>query len=301
MKSSLLVTFLSTIILNAFSQISINSDGAQPDPSAILDIQSTNKGLLIPQLTTQQMDLIENPATGLLVFNSDSVDIYMFNGLYWLNIRKNSNPIYPGTYFECGWEIDYAGQSYSTVQIGTQCWMAENLNVGTMLPGGTPSNDGIIEKFCYSNTAANCTNYGGLYTWDEMMQYTSGDPVQGICPPGWHIPGEAEWCTMTTFVDSTVVCNIYAWTGTNAGLKLRSTSGWYSGWNGTNEVGFNGLPGGSRTAAGDYFDLTTYGNWWSSQPTGSNAWNRRVTCYQNDLGSFYNTKTYALSVRCIKD
>jgi uncharacterized protein (TIGR02145 family) len=282
------------------SQIGISADSSTPDPSAMLDIQSTEKGLLIPRMTTDQMDMIDNPATGLLVFNSDSVDIYMFNGNYWLNIRKNSNPFYPSTYFECGWDIEYEGQTYGTVQIGTQCWLSENLNVGTMITG-TSSDNETIEKYCFNNNASNCTTYGGLYTWDEMLQYTTGDPVQGICPPGWHIPSEAEWCTMTTFVDNTVQCNVYSWTGTNCGYILKSTSGWYSDWNGSDAVGFTGLPGGTRSATGDYYDLTTYGYWWSSGESGSNGWNRRITCYQNDLGSFYNTKTYACSVRCIRD
>jgi len=300
MKKLIMLSGLSLLLFQAFSQVSINNNGGQPDPSAVLDVQGTEGGLLIPRLTTVQMDQIADPATGLLVFNSDSVDIYMFNGSYWLNLRKNSNPIYPSTYFECGWDIEYVGQSYGTVQIGTQCWMSENLNVGGMITG-SPNNDGIIEKYCYNNSESNCTIYGGLYTWDEMMQYSYGIPVQGICPPGWHLPTESEWCTMTTFVDPTVTCNVYAWTGTNCGTKLRSTFGWYSGWNGTDDYGFTGLPAGIRTGTGDFLDITTYAYWWSSHYSTSDAWNRRVSCYENKLGSFRNTKTYAMSVRCVKD
>ena len=92
------------------------------------------------------------------------------------------------------------GQSYNTVQIANQCWMAQNLNVGSKINGSDEqSNNGTIEKYCYNNDAANCAVYGGLYQWDELMNYlTSSNATpsgrQGICPDGWHIPSEAEWC-----------------------------------------------------------------------------------------------------------
>ena len=77
------------------------------------------------------------------------------------------------------------GQEYSTVQIGSQCWMAENLNIGIMIPGAnTMGNNEEIEKYCYNNDESNCDIYGGLYQWNEMMQYTTTPGVQGICPTG---------------------------------------------------------------------------------------------------------------------
>ena len=86
----------------------------------------------------------------------------------------------------------YGGQTYNTLQIGTQCWMKENLNIGTMvtsnLTGDIHSdciNNGIIEKYCYNNDPANCAIYGGLYDWNEMMQYTTTPGVQGICSNLW--------------------------------------------------------------------------------------------------------------------
>ncbi len=70
--------------------------------------------------------------------------------------------------------VNYDGQIYNTVQIGYQCWMAENLNIGTMIPGtSNMANNGVIEKYCYNNTTANCNTYGGLYQWNEMMAYTT--------------------------------------------------------------------------------------------------------------------------------
>ncbi|MBE0641364.1 MAG: hypothetical protein IH599_04965, partial [Bacteroidales bacterium] len=108
------------------------------------------------------------------------------------------------------------GKKYPTVPIGTQCWMAKNLNVGTMVNSvntgsnhSDMSNNGIIEKYCYSNDTNLCSVYGGLYDWNEMMGYVTTSAVQGICPSGWHIPTDAEWCNLTTFLDASVNCSIW--------------------------------------------------------------------------------------------
>lgn len=100
----------------------------------------------------------------------------------------------------------YEGQNYNTVQIGSQCWMRENLNVGLQVNSNyIPTvyhsdmhDDGKIEKYCYNNDSANCLIYGGLYEWDEMMKYGNTPGIQGICAIGWHIPTAAELCTLAS-------------------------------------------------------------------------------------------------------
>src|ERR1035437_2197706 len=95
--------------------------------------------------------------------------------------------------------VDYAGKTYNTVSIGDQCWLKENLDVGTMINGiDTSKNNGIIEKYCYNNDTTNCTTYGALYQWDEAMQYVTTSGAQGICPTGWHIPDSAEFTALST-------------------------------------------------------------------------------------------------------
>lgn len=90
--------------------------------------------------------------------------------------------------------VTYEGQVYNTIQIFSQCWLKENLNVGTMIQGDLNMTDnGIFEKYCYYNESDSCAKYGGLYQWDEMMQYTIQQGTQGICPPGWHLPTDVEW------------------------------------------------------------------------------------------------------------
>jgi uncharacterized protein (TIGR02145 family) len=102
--------------------------------------------------------------------------------------------------FTCGEDklTDVEGNQYNTIKIGAQCWMAENLNTGTMLATGAtlPTDNSLIEKWCYDDTTANCTNEGALYDWDELMAYTTTEGGQGICPGGWHLPSDAELTTL---------------------------------------------------------------------------------------------------------
>ena len=93
----------------------------------------------------------------------------------------------------------YEGIIYNTVLIGTQCWLRENLNVGIRIDGiQNASDNGVIEKYCYDDNPTNCTTYGGLYQWNEAMQYVSTEGTQGICPPGWHIPRLSEFQNITS-------------------------------------------------------------------------------------------------------
>jgi len=164
--------------------------------------------------------------------------VFLFGVLHFLNaqsgnlvITKKNNPQPLTVTIETIQELDfnkvsgvscagtptvtYAGKLYNTVQIGSQCWLKENLDVGTMvLETKEQTNNGIIEKYCYDNDSANCILYGGLYQWAEAVQYqngatntTSGNPpltgnVQGICPPGWHIPTRTEFETLTIAVNN---------------------------------------------------------------------------------------------------
>ena len=142
--------------------------------------------------------------------------------------------------------IEWMEQTYKTIQIGDQCWMRENLNVGEMILGDQDMTDnGVIEKYCYDNDPANCETYGGLYQWDEMMQYISDSAVQGICPDGWHIPTVTDWNELTDHLGG-------KWP---AGDKLRDQGDtyWSTGHeDATNESGFTALPGGQRTAGRPY-------------------------------------------------
>ncbi len=197
---------------------------------------------------------------------------------------------------------DADGNIYNTVQIGDQCWMKENLKVGTMINGGgEQTNNGIIEKYCYNNDPANCDMYGGLYQWNEMMNYTITQGVLGICMTGWHLPADAEWTTITDYLGGEDV----------AGGKMKTigtieegTGLWYSpNYGATSESGFSGLPGGCRDTGGPFYYIGSYGFFWSSSEySTTNAWYRFLLYYVADVyRTNYFTKGYGFSVRCVRD
>lgn len=276
-----------------YAQVGINSNGNQPDSSAMLDVYSTEKGILVPRLTTLQMVQIDNPATGLLVFNSDSVDFYFYDGDYWLGLHNTSDSIDPDA---CGIPFEYEGQVYNTVQIGTQCWMAENLNVGIRVNGTEDqTNNDVIEKYCYEDDTLNCDTYGGMYKWNEVMNYSTSENTIGICPDGWHIPSNSDYQTLADYLGGSSI----------AGGKIKETGTTHRhtpNYGANNLSGFTGLPGGRRSTVGSFIYITTYGNFWtSSEYSSTQASNWYLYYYNESLSTNNAHKNYGLSIRCIKN
>lgn len=125
------------------------------------------------------------------------------------------------------------GDIYRTVQIGDQCWMAENLNYNTN------------EEGCwnYLNLEENADTYGKLYSMDAALI---------VSPEGWHLPSDDEWKTLEGTVDSQfevgdVEWDVWGYRGFDVGIKLKSATGWNENGNGTDAFGFNALPGGVTT------------------------------------------------------
>ncbi len=195
-------------------------------------------------------------------FNTNAANINAEGGINVLDIIALVNIIMqvPGMPCGCVAPVLYEGQSYATVQIGDQCWFRENLNVGIMVSDhstGVPhthcSDNDTIEKYCYNQDTEKCAEYGGLYDWNEMMQYGNVPGSQGICPVGWHIPSDAEWCELLTYLDPSVDCNAGNVTGVDAGGKMKEPglTHWASPNTGaTNQSGFSALGTGCRAAAG---------------------------------------------------
>jgi uncharacterized protein (TIGR02145 family) len=238
---------------------------------------------------------------------------------YTLTVGANGptwNLTNPNVNFSCGQAVTYAGESYPTVQIGTQCWFQKNLNVGTMILGANnQTNNSILEKYCYNNDTANCSIYGGLYQWAEAVQYQNGTSnttspspaftgnVRGICPAGWHLPGDAEYCMLTTFLDATVNCGYIGFSGTDVGGKMMSVNGlWTYPNNGaTNSSGFSALPGGFVNTNGfNTLGFNTY-FWSSSDFSSNNAFMRHLNYGYLYIYRNYFPKNDGFSVRCLKD
>ena len=304
-----LIIVVATIGLSntAIAQIAINNDGSAADGSAMLDVKSTNSGLLLPRLNTIQISGINNPAAGLMVFNTDSSGFYGFSGNNWISVWSYDTL----ADWYCGNPITDSRdvQTYTTIQIGTQCWMSENLNIGTRTDGANnQTNNGEIEKYCYNNEEDSCLIYGGLYQWDEMMQYVAtGAGVQGVCPDGWHLPTDEEWKQMEMALGmSQSEANNTNWRGTDEGGKMKETG--YAHWNFpnngvTNSSGFTALPGGYRLSSnGSFHALGSSGNWWSStQHSGADTWLRNLSYSSVMVRRSYYSKTTGYSVRCLKN
>ncbi|NOU48113.1 MAG: T9SS type A sorting domain-containing protein [Bacteroidales bacterium] len=191
---------------------------------------------------------------------------------------------------------DADNNNYATVQIGSQVWMAENLNVGTSVNGSQAQTDnGIIEKYNYNDNSLNGDIYGGLYSWTEMMQYESSEGIQGICPNGWHIPTDLELTTLNNFLSGVPA----------SGAKMKETG--FNHWAApntaaTNESGFSALPGGTRNSNGTFQNLGYNANFWTSvQSSSTNAWNSYLSYNQADLESGNISKETGNSCRCIQD
>jgi uncharacterized protein (TIGR02145 family) len=204
--------------------------------------------------------------------------------------------------------VEYGGQVYNTIQIFSQCWLKENLNVGEMIEGTIEqSNNGILEKYCYENNTFYCTTYGGLYQWNEMMQYTTQPGVQGICPPGWHIPTDEEWKVLEGAVDNQYGIGNNIWEtggyrGYNAGTNLKTTSGWYGNGNGTDIFLFSGLPGGVRNFSGDFGLVGDRAYWWTSkEAVFAYAMCRVLNYYYSEVLRDGNFVQDGYSVRCTRD
>jgi uncharacterized protein (TIGR02145 family) len=202
----------------------------------------------------------------------------------------------------CGSVPDIDGNTYQTVQIGTQCWTQSNLKVskyrnGDNIPTGLDnsqwSSTSTGAYAIYNNDPVNDGLYGKLYNW-----YAVND-TRGICPTGWHVPSDAEWTTLTDFLGGTSA----------AGGKMKSTAtqptpgGWNSPNTGaTNSSGFTGLPGGYRDSGGAFFDLGYVGVWWSSSDAGSStAWYRNLYYFNASAFRFNFNHRDGYSVRCVRD
>jgi uncharacterized protein (TIGR02145 family) len=221
-----------------------------------------------------------------------------------------------------GWEpcqdvetiTDIDGNVYETIQIGVQCWMKENLKT-THYRNGTPidypdadnnawqSNKSGAYAW-YDNDISWKDRYGALYNWHALNN------ANGLCPIGWHVPTDAEWTVLTTYVSGQpeYLCNI----NTNWIAKsLAATADWVTNTvtcavgnnlSTNNATGFSGLPGGYRYSNAYFYRLGLYGYWWSSTDYSStNAWIRYMGYSETSASRYPDSKVLGLSVRCLRD
>lgn len=196
---------------------------------------------------------------------------------------------------------DSESNSYQTVIIGSQTWMAENLNTthytnGDLISSTNPATFNITSEnspkyqWSYSGDGNNSTTYGKLYTWYAVTD------TRKVCPTGWHIPTDAEWTTLVTTLGGYQIAA--------ARLKEHGTVHWLSPYNtdATNESCFTALPGGYRDVSGTFYLLQNDAYLWSAtESEAAKAWGRTLNTSSSAVVRQGVNKGWGLSVRCIKD
>jgi uncharacterized protein (TIGR02145 family) len=261
-----------------------------------------------------------------LTAGSFSVSLTVANFYGSDSVTKNSCVLVSVGGVETGTVADYDGNSYQTVKIGDQFWMAENLKTthfsdGTEIPLVEENVswfnlDYSDKAYCYyDNSSANSNPYGALYTWASAMNGASTTDlnpsnVKGICPDGWHLPSDAEWIELEMFLGmSFEQADAFGWRGTDEGDKMKANFGWNNNGNGNNSSGFSALPAGSRLG-GTFDGLGETTRYWSTTEyinITHFAFSRTLDSNHSGVGWFNCNhyygfpKDFGLSVRCIRD
>ena len=242
-------------------------------------------------------------------------------------ITLNDTPVDYGSFTD-----SRDGKVYKTVNIGDQVWMAENLAYLPSVVGADTGFENETDLYYYvygydgkdvaaAKATAYYQTYGVLYNWSAAMngsQSSSSNPsgVQGACPPGWHLPSDAEWTQLKEYL----IANGYNYDGTTEGdkiaISLASATGWHSSGNVgaignpntvydifRNKSGFSALPGGYRTYTLFIFvRIGSTGHWWSSTQDDTNfAIPRNLHYFSSYVTEATFNKGSALSIRCVRD
>ena len=278
--------------------------------------QQSSSSSIVPS-SSKDIELGEKSSSGSLVnFSSSETSVSSSSSvkLSSSSVASSSSILVeyvdPSTVVKGTMTDERDGQTYKTVKIGTQTWMAENLNYAyTDVPYNYSGYTSDSTSWCYSNAAANCTKYGRLYTWaaamDSVGTWSANGkgcgysktcsptyPVRGVCPEGWHLPTQTEWKTLFTAVGGS----------STAGKMLKSTSGWNSSGNGTDAYSFSALPAGLRNYNGYYNFEGYYAYFWSSTVSNGNYAYLMYLGYSYDgAGPDNDGKDIGFSVRCVMD
>lgn len=283
-----------------------------PAVSAALHVSGTDKGVIIPRLTSTQRNAIINPAEGLLIYNTTLERFEYYDGSNWklmISTLSESGSSAEGSGYCSEGVTDYNGHHYRTVKIGNQCWMAENLK-STHYSDGTP----ISGAYSYNDDNSRAYKYGRLYTWSAVMNgapSSDANPsgVQGVCPAGWHVPSDEEWKELEMTLGMTrVLADTTGWRGAGVGLMLKEIDeavAWIntgSAVEGNNYSGFSAFGAGYRMADGNYVMFWERTNFWScTEYSATHSWDR-VLGYEQHLvarGTF--NRESGASVRCVRN
>jgi uncharacterized protein (TIGR02145 family) len=285
------------VVINDTNTNSVSHD------SVILELQSTTKGFLLPRMTNEQKQNIQNPASGLIIYNLNSQSIEFFDGNNWITLNN-----YPQTEFQCGDILFYHGYNYNTALIGNQCWFGENLRY---LPSVVPphiESDSTPYYYVYgyygsdiieAQTSLLYQTYGVLYNFPA---------ANTACPNGWNLPTDEQWKELEMFLGMSLAqANATGWRGIHEGSKLAGSYDLWHNGNLTNNQyfgssGFSALPSGCRFFPnGTFINLSYHSHWWSASDAITGVWTRALSCTIGSIDRKINNKNHGYSVRCIKN
>ena len=240
-------------------------------------------------------------------------DLLTFLIYFGTNCDQSENFIDCGEPFvpwSCGDLLEYQGYDYETVQIGGQCWFAENLRSSEYRSGVSIPTDLSDSEWSAATSGAaavygsgpSCLDYSpdgdacdeawSLNEYGRLYNWFAVDDPRGLCPNGWHVPSNSDWSDLIGLLGGEAI----------AGQHLKSEYGWNGGGQGTNSSGFSGLPAGDRSIIGFYDFAGHTTGWWTSTADGASAWARGLSyavpsSYQNSSSN----PRIGFSVRCLKD
>jgi uncharacterized protein (TIGR02145 family) len=284
-RSYILVILVSVLTSTGFGQKTIALNKGWNNIGAL------SNGLPADELTVDPPGIIASSYFGYNGGYFAATELEIGLG-YWVKTTEaGSLTFINATSDPCGTMIvGYGGKVYHTVDIGGQCWMKENLDIGTRVDGSTnQQNNATIEKYCYDDDPVYCAEYGGLYQWNEAMQYNGTPGSQGICPLGWHPPTYAEVSTLATFVSSDG--NALKEVGEGTGLGA-----------GTNTSGFSALLSGERTGAGSFTAVSSDAYLWTSDLSGPDPYFANLVSTSSNINAGAEVGSVrGFSVRCIQN
>ncbi len=198
----------------------------------------------------------------------------------------------------CGAPVHYQGYDYVSVQIGTQCWFAENLRATAFangdsitVPAVEINNDDWVASggdLVFMRTHL-LESDGGHYSWGAAID------ERGLCPNGWHLSSNSDWYVLEEFIELEFIPGEWGWRGTNGGMALKSTSGWNNDGNGSDLYRFNGLPSGNTG------NLGIAGFWWAPGTIGVHRESRHLAFDQGGIFRGNDAVYQTFSVRCVLD
>lgn len=209
----------------------------------------------------------------------------------------------------CEDDVLYDGHFYSVVEIGEQCWFAENLQTTVFSSGLAIEEVTDNDEWGNLSTPAQCVYVNEILNLPVYGRMYNGYAVtseEGLCPEGWHVPSNADWEELELFlgVPEEEIDVLSEWRGSDEGVgtAMKATLGWNQGGNGTDLYGFNAVPGGIRSyVTGEFVAAGDNGTWWSSSIQEEDVKQRSLYFQFDGILTAFTHSQFGASVRCIRN